>query len=274
MMMPPRLPSLAERIAVTLPPSDEPVVMYQRWADLLFLHWPVPAELLQPLVPPGLTIDTFDGQAYVGLVPFTITGARPVGLPPLPWLSYFPETNVRTYVHVDGRGPGVWFFSLDAASPIPVRLARALYKLPYCDARMSSACREDGAIDYACLRTGLCPLPARLALRYGPTNTPPAPARPGTLEHFLLERYILYSYDGRLHRAQVYHESYPAQTAWADISEESMVAAAGIDLPWEERKRPPLMHYAKEVVVRVFPLRSVPAANTADDATEDAPAKG
>src|SRR5437870_2409055 len=124
-----------DRVAPTLEP-DAPVVMFQNWHHLLFLHWEVPAEELQRLIPGELTIDTFEGIAYVGLVPFTMTGVRAVLTPPLPWISSFHEVNVRTYVHRDGRDPGVWFFSLDASSAIAVETARATYHLPYFDARI------------------------------------------------------------------------------------------------------------------------------------------
>src|SRR5690349_20824053 len=97
-----------DRIAPTHRPA-EPVVMHQRWHHLLFLHWTVPAAALRTLLPPGLTLDTFEGRPYVGLVPFTMTGVRPARLPSFPPLSNFHETNVRTYVHREGRDPGVWF---------------------------------------------------------------------------------------------------------------------------------------------------------------------
>ena len=119
-----------DRIGPTLRPNER-IVMKQKWRDLLFLHWPVPPELLQPLLPPGLTIDTFEGDAYLGLVPFTMRDVRPVWAPAVPWLSHFPECNVRTYVHRGGASPGVWFFSLDAANPVAVMIARTIWKLPY-----------------------------------------------------------------------------------------------------------------------------------------------
>ena len=122
-------------IAPTRRPLERPV-MRQNWRDLLFVHWPVPPESLRPLIPEPLELDLFEGTAYVGLIPFTMTGVRPIGLPAVAGLSSFHETNVRTYVHVNGRDPGVWFFNLEAANSIAVRLARRLFHLPYHYARM------------------------------------------------------------------------------------------------------------------------------------------
>jgi uncharacterized protein YqjF (DUF2071 family) len=126
---------MIDRIAPTLRPLERPV-MRQNWRDLLFVHWPIPCESLRPLIPAPLELDLFEGTAYVGLIPFTMTGVRPIGLPAVAGLSSFHETNVRTYVHVGGRDPGVWFFNLEAANSIAVRLARRLFHLPYHYARM------------------------------------------------------------------------------------------------------------------------------------------
>ena len=124
-----------DRIGPTREPRRRPV-MRQRWRELLFLHWPIRPEELRPLVPPQLELDVFEGTAYIGLVAFTMTGVRPIGVPPIWGVSSFHETNVRTYVHRDGRDPGVWFFSLDAANRLAVYLARTFYHLPYYDARL------------------------------------------------------------------------------------------------------------------------------------------
>src|SRR5262249_36943564 len=107
------------------------------WHDLLFLHWPVPVDSLRPHIPAALAIDTFEGSAWLGVVPFRMSGVRPRYMPKAPWVSAFPELNVRTYVSIGGK-PGVWFFSLDAANPIAVWLARATFHLPYMHARMAS----------------------------------------------------------------------------------------------------------------------------------------
>lgn len=224
--------------------------MRQRWADLLFLHWTVPPESLQRLLPPGLTLDTYAGEAYVGLVPFTMTGVRPAWLPSVPWLSAFHEVNVRTYVHFEGRDPGVWFFSLDAANPVAVRLARALWKLPYHFARMTLRRDESGEVAYASERLWPGPTPAACALRYAPVG-PVTPAVAGSREHFLAERYILYAYGGgRLWTGRVHHAPYPLQAATVRALDESLVAAAGIARPDDA----PLAHYAAEARVHVYPL--------------------
>jgi len=229
--------------------------MYQRWRDLLFLHWPVPPELIQPLLPPGLTVDTFEGNAYVGLVPFTMHGVRPVGLPPMPGISDFPECNVRTYVHRGGAGPGVWFFSLDAANIVAVLVARSLWRLPYFFARMATRRDSTAAIAYHTDRLAPPPLPAASRFRYTPTGEP-QPATPDTLEFFLAERYILYAYARhRLWRGRVHHTPYPLQTATLLDFNDTSLAADGIHLPIDTPAHPPLVHYAFGVDVDVFPLR-------------------
>ena len=238
-----------DRIAPSRRP-DGRVVMYQKWRSLLFLHWEVPVEPLRALIPSGLEIDTFEGRAYVGLVPFTMRAVRPVGLPAAPWLSYFHETNVRTYVHVAGRDPGVWFFSLEAANPVAVALARSLFHLPYHHARMSLSRDESGALRYASYRRWPGPLPAVSDIRCRPRGVP-APANPGTFDHFVLERYFLYAdHRGRLVRGQVHHHPYPAQPAELLGLEESLLISTGLVRPSEA----PVAHFASGVDVEIFPL--------------------
>ena len=240
-----------DRIAPARRPSG-PAVMRQRWARLLFLHWRVPAADLRDLVPRGLEIDTFGGEAWVGLVPFVVTGARPVFLPPVPGVSNFEEVNVRTYVHRGGSDPGVWFFSLDAASRIAVAAARRLYRLGYRHAEMSADV-TGGCVRFRSRRLGPGPLPATCAVRYEPRG-PVTQAVPGTLEHFLVERYVLYAAEGpRLFQARVHHVPYPVQAAAVEGLEEDLLAANGIRRP----ASPPLAHYASEVDVEVFPLRAL-----------------
>lgn len=254
--MPPANALAIDRVAPTLRPPGVGV-MRQRWARLLFLHWTVPAEQIRPLLPPGLDLDLFEGRAYLGLVPFTMTGVRPIWLPAVPALSNFHEVNVRTYVHRGGRDPGVWFFSLDAANAVAVRLARWTYRLPYHFASMAmdppDSVEDPGVVTYESERRWPGPLPARCRLRYEPTGTP-APARVGTLEHFLAERYILYAHaGGRLYTGRVHHAPYPLQTANLLELDETLIAACGLRRPESE----PLAHYAREVRVRIHPLRRV-----------------
>lgn len=226
--------------------------MVQDWHHLLFLHWIVSIEQLRPLVPPDLELDTFDKNAYVGLIPFTMTGVRPPFAPPLGPLSRSHEVNVRTYVHFRGADPGVWFFSLDAANPLAVVGARALFKLPYFLARMHLR-EQAGAIDYFSERQLAGPRPAVCRVRYRSLDAP-SPAVPGTLAHFLVERYALYARSGgRLYRGRIHHLPYPLQSAEVPSLDESLIAAAGIRHPSAE----PLMHYARHVHVEVFGLQRV-----------------
>ena len=240
-----------DRVAPTRRPNER-AVMRQRWARLLFLHWSVPADELRPLVPRGLDLDTYDGRAWVGLVPFVVTGARPVLFPPVPGVSTFDEVNVRTYVHDGGREPGVWFFSLDASSRVAVAAARLLFKLAYRFARIRAE-SDGGGVRFRSTRVAPGPLPATCTVAYGARGAVHL-AVPGTLEHFLLERYVLYAVDGeRLYRGRVHHEPYPVQDATVEGLEEDLLAAAGIRRPADA----PLAHYASEVHVDVFPIRAL-----------------
>jgi hypothetical protein len=211
------------------PPPGRPWIVAQRWQDLLFAHWRVPPEALAARLPPGLVLQTFDGSAWLALVPFRMAGVRGRGLPRLPGLSAFAELNLRTYVERDGR-PGVWFFSLDAAQPLAVRAARAAFHLPYMDADMT--CRAEGeALRYRSSRTHRGEPPARFEGSYGPDGAVFA-ARPGSLEHWLTERYCLYAADpaNRLYRAEVHHRPWPLQPAWAEFQENTMASPLGLDL--------------------------------------------
>jgi uncharacterized protein len=250
-----RVPSI-DRLAPTLRPPQR-AVMRQKWRDLLFIHWLIRPEALRPLVPPQLVLDLFDGNAYVGLVPFTMTGVRPVGLPAVAGVSSFHETNVRTYVRLTNCDPGVWFFNLEAASAIAVRLARRLFYLPYHYARMflehepTSQLNEPTSILYAGTRHWPGPLPASYAIR-AQSSGPIQPAASGSLEHFLVERYILFTVrKNRLYQGRVHHTPYPLQPARVLSLDETLLGAAGIDRP----ETPPLAHFASGVDVDVFPLR-------------------
>ncbi len=225
-----------------------------RWHDLLFMHWPVPEDALRPLIPPALELDTFDGSAWLGVVPFRMESVRPRFLPEIPWLSSFPELNLRTYVTRRDK-PGLWFFSLDAHNPVAVRLARATFGLPYFDAQMSCEVVDSEEVRYRSVRTHRGAPPARFAASYRPAGEPFDP-RPGTLENFLTERYCLYSAgvggSGRVRRGDVHHRLWPLQGAEAEVEELEMTARIGVKLPETE----PILHYARCLdVVAWYPKR-------------------
>jgi uncharacterized protein len=227
-----------------LPPG--PWVMAQSWHDLLFAHWPVDAAKLRALIPEKLAIDTFEGQAWLAVVPFRMSGVRLRWTPAAPWLSAFPELNVRTYVTRDGK-PGVWFFSLDAGNSLAVAIARDWFHLPYFRARMRCS-ERDGWIEYTSERTHSRAPTAVLKGRYRPVS-PSNISRPGSLEHFLTERYCLYSVDGRgrIIRGEIHHPPWPLQRAEAKFDLNTM--ASSIELALEP---PPLLHFAKRQDVLVW----------------------
>jgi uncharacterized protein YqjF (DUF2071 family) len=211
--------------------------MTQTWHDLLFAHWPISPDVLRARVPLRFELDTFDGEAWIGVVPFYMTNVAPRAVPALPGLSRFPELNVRTYVRVDDR-PGVFFFSLDASSRAAVRVARLMLGLPYFDAAMPVRSEGD-VVTYESRRMKSA---ADFVASYRPSG-PVFHARPGTLEYFLTERYCLYALDrrGRPYRLEIHHAPWPLQVAEATMTRNTMAAAAGITLPAPT----PLLHFAK-----------------------------
>lgn len=220
--------------------------MAQTWHDLLFAHWPVEPSSLRDLVPAQLPLDIFDGQAWVGVIPFHMSGIRARGLPPLPGLSRFPELNVRTYVTFDGR-PGVYFFSLDAANLAAVWTARRFYRLPYFHARMSSQAQQEKIVYYSTRLNG--------SARFGGSYQPTGPIHfrdKRSLEDWLTARYCLYTTKGAdVYRAEIHHLPWPLQDAAAEIEVNTMAAAAGITLP----QIPPILHFAERLEVLIWPLR-------------------
>jgi uncharacterized protein YqjF (DUF2071 family) len=233
-----------DRIGPTRRPAGRPVG-YQDWRSLLFLHWPVPVETLWPLVPAPLSLDLHEGVAYVGLIPFAVERARPAPVPARLGLDFL-ETNVRTYVHVGGRDPGVYFFTLDAGSRLAVIGARLSLGLPYVRARMAMRWR-DGVVEYGMQRlSGERP---RLEVRYRVGEYLGASPL-GTLEHFLIERYLLHVRRGpSLWTVRVHHRPYPVQRAEVLDLRDELLAADGLPAPVGP---PPLVHYASGVDVEVF----------------------
>jgi uncharacterized protein YqjF (DUF2071 family) len=239
-------PALNDRLAPTRRPRGLPAG-YQEWRRLLFLHWPVPPEALRPLVPAPLALDLFEGMAYVGLIPFCVQAARPLGVPRILGLNFL-ETNVRTYVHVDGREPGVYFFSLDAASLLATIGARLTLGLPYFIAQGRERVTA-GRVVYA-LRRRSGARPA-CGVRYE-IGAPLGAAVPGTLEHFLIERYLLHAVRGPSRwTVQVHHPPYPLQRARLLALHDELRRAAGIP-PLDGA---PLVHYAAGVDVEIFAPR-------------------
>jgi len=220
--------------------------MRQSWRDLLFAHWRVPASALRPLVPSQLRIQEFNGSSWVGVVPFRMEGVMVRGLPDLPWFSAFPELNVRLYVE-HGDKAGVWFVSLDATNVLAVAAARLLFQLPYFVADMEVEERRE-RVHYRSIRRNV---ERRIAFQasYWPSS-PRFEPEPGTLEHFLTERYCLYSQtaSGTLLRAEIHHQPWPLQHAGAEIAENSMAQEQGISGEGDA-----VFHFSRRQDVVVWP---------------------
>lgn len=256
-----------DRKTSSLRPQGRPAG-YHVWSNLLFLHWRIDASLLKSLVPAELTIDTFDGSAWIGLVPFQMSDVRPWWSPPIWGISSFPETNVRTYVHHQGKDPGVWFFSLDAAKLLPVQLARWGWGLNYYWSQMAIQ-RAGEIITYESHRRRS---PAHVKIKaklQGPDpdgisvpNVEGARvARPDTLEHFLIERYLLYTVHRKwLYSGQVHHHPYRLHMAELLHLEQSILHANQLDL----QTSPCHVRYSSQVQVEVFPLCRICPTTGAD----------
>jgi uncharacterized protein len=228
------------------PLPDSPWTSAQTWLDLAFLHWPVDADELRKLIPETLELDTHDGEAWLGVTPFILAWFRARGLPPVPRYSTFPELNVRTYVTYGGR-PGIWFFSLDAASRLFVEGGKKLYRLPYHRAEMS--CRREGDhVRYESARPG-----AAFSASYR-GDGPLFRAEPGSLDAFLTERYCLYTEDGgRLYRAEIHHPPWDLQSGEAHVDLNTMAPVSVDDAP------PHVLFSPRQDVV-VWPLRELAPA--------------
>lgn len=238
------------------PMPDRRWAMTQSWHDLLFAHWPIEAALLRPKVPKPFELDLFDGVSWVGVVPFEMTNVAPRGVPSLPGISAFAELNVRTYVRVDDR-PGIYFFSLDAASSLAVMAARTLLNLPYYTANMTVE-RSGQRIGYRSIRRSNAR--AEFAGWYEPISEIFRAPR-NSLEHFLTERYCLYQHDhrGRPYRLDIHHRPWPLQRARADLQRNGMAHASEL----HTEGAPTLLHFAKRLdVVAWLPTRLDRAGET------------
>jgi uncharacterized protein len=229
--------------------TRRPWVMAMRWDDLAFLHWPVPVAALERFIPPGLQLETFDGHAWIGIVPFRMMAVHARGLPEIPGTNEFLELNVRTYVTDDTR-PGVWFFSLDCANPLAVRGARVGFSLPYFDAKMQSLeTNQASGFDYSSARTHRGTPAATFRASYKPSGEV-IPSVPGSIEHWLTERYCLYAQrpSGQVIRGEILHQPWPLQTCHIEILENTLCDSLGLSLP----QTPVLAHFAKRLEVHAW----------------------
>ncbi len=225
------------------PHPGRPWTWRQTWCDLLFAHWPVPSSLVKPLIPAELQVDEYEGTSWIGIVPFRMENVAFRPLPPIPGLSAFPELNVRLYVTHRGR-PGVWFLSLDAGNMVAVWAARRFFHLPYFRAEMQLQ-REGESVAYRSRRLGGSTLP-RFEARYTPIG-PMYEATVGSLEHWLTERYCLYTMDDRggLHRGEIHHQPWPLQPAEAELQVNQM-CDEHLDIPGSDSA---LFHFAHRLDV-------------------------
>lgn len=242
---------LEEREHRPWPLPDGPWVMGQTWEQLLFAHWRVPADRLREVVHPGVPIDTFDGSAWIGITPFTVSGFHLRGTPPPPGVSSFHEINVRTYSTIDGK-PGIYFLSLDASSRLAVEAARRAYRLPYFEAEIEVR-RHGERVRYTHERTQADGPAAGFAAEYAPEASA-SRARPESFEQWACERYCLYTVDDeqRLHRGSIHHPPWPLRAATVDVVHNTMLNPYGIEVEGE-----PIVHFSDRQDVLFWPLHPV-----------------
>ncbi|MDB5054330.1 MAG: hypothetical protein JWM44_2380 [Bacilli bacterium] len=233
------------------PIPTSPWVMTQTWNHLLFAHWPVPVSLIRELIPINLTIDTFNGYAWIGIVPFEMSLIRMRWLPPIPFTTHFPEINVRTYVIAENK-PGVYFFSLDATNSLAVAAARAFFSLPYYKAQMQVTTDKE-KVFYKSKRTHKNITQAQFTADYRPVSDI-FHAHKATLDYWLTERYCLYTHkNSDLYRGDIHHLPWPLQKAESEISLNTMFPLLHSTIT--ETK--PLLHYAHQLKVLIWPLVKV-----------------
>ena len=225
--------------------------MRMRWRDVLFAHWPVPANVLRPLIPKPLELDTFDGWAWLGLTPLRMEDVRP-RLAPRALALDFLELNVRTYVSAGGQG-GVWFFSLDASSRLAVWTARAGFGLPYFHAHLDARSEHD-SVCFSSSRIHGGAAPADLDVRYRPVGDV-YHSGPESFDHWLIERYRLYVVGprGRVSFGDIHHLPWPLQSAEAEFPTLQMTEQLGFRLPGQD----PVLHYAERLDVVAWRVKAL-----------------
>lgn len=225
------------------PLPNKPWIMTQTWRDILFIHRPVAPAFIRQAVPDRLQLDTYEGTAWISVVPFYMSGIRLRGCPPMPFTSRFPQLNVRTYVTYGAR-PGVYLFSADAANRIVGKLARLVYHLPYRYAEMEMTAQHAG-VTYSSRRENGT---QAFRCRYKPVSEPYR-SNEGTLEHWLTERYVLYTVNKRrVYRGAIHHPPWSLQKAEADIEQNTMIPPS--IRPKEGAS--PLLHFAERQDVRLW----------------------
>jgi uncharacterized protein len=229
---------------------NRPWVMKQTWYNLLFAHWEIDPEIIQSLIPKSLTVDTYNGKAWLAVVPFQMSGIRLRYLPEIPYTSEFPEINVRTYVTYQNK-PGVYFFSLDATNYLAVQVAKTFFHLPYFFSKITVK-NENEQIFYESKRLG-----SERDYHFKGIYQPVSEifySEFGSLEYWLTERYCLYTtYQNRLFRGEIHHEKWPLQHAEADFLENTMVQIEGLS----SFQSTPLLHFAKKIDVLLWSLDEV-----------------
>jgi len=247
------VPTLESRLKVREKPFDRKPVMYQKWRDLLFLHWEYDPEDIQKTLPNELTVDTYNGKAYIGIVPFFMKDIRPRFCPTVPGLSNFMEINLRTYVYNKSGTPGVWFYSLDANNWFAVKIARKFFCLPYFDSRMASiSIGVNTPIEYYSHRRGTGE-DSKFYFMYQETEKID-PVEDDSLEFFLIERYILFSHcksNNKLYHGQVQHNPYLLSNVKVDYLSEGLISLAGINKP---NREPDHIIMSKGVEVEVYSI--------------------
>lgn len=250
------VPTLESRLIVREKPLDRKPVMYQKWRDLLFLHWEYDPQAIQRTLPDGLKVDTYNDKAYIGIVPFFMKDIRPRFCPAVPGLSNFMEMNLRTYVHNKSGIPGVWFYSLDASNWLAVRIARKFFCLPYFDAAMASkSIGVNAPIEYYSHRKGTGE-DSKFYFMYQETEKID-PVENDSLEFFLIERYILFSHcksTNKLYYGQVHHKSYPLSNVKVDFLSDGLISLAGINKP---NREPDHIIMSKGVEVEVYSINEI-----------------